>query len=328
LTENAFTKTGNSFDGWATSSTGSVQYSNGESVKNLTSTDGEIFDLYAHWKEDAQTIETLNPVELDMNSTLHSLAGYRGTDINNSNPISGWAWGQAFTNGANYLDARYCAWGNVTKRFDNSSNLIASREITYSKGIGVTGSDAGTATLTTTAGLGGMCINTLTFGSSVRKLITSVEVCPYISCCMNGNQNWNSSRYGGLISNNWYWENSSSGLCFYSWGSSTYQGVYSRGQYYNVTMRLMKPDGTTTSIGKTVIDYNTKSDIGWASYSSASHVNHSLEFDFSHEILSANLPIGTYTTSLEFRQATSTANLNNSSSCAMAIHGSKFYCNS
>lgn len=97
------------------------------------------------------------------------------------------------------MDAKYCAWGDVTQRFDNTSALIQNREITYHNGIGTSGSPSGTTTETIYSGLGGMCINTLKFGSSVKKLITSVDICPYISCYMKGSQYWNSSRYYDLI---------------------------------------------------------------------------------------------------------------------------------
>ena len=49
LTSNAFTKTGYKFLGWATSSSGSVVYSNGQSVKNLRNAAGTI-TLYAKWQ--------------------------------------------------------------------------------------------------------------------------------------------------------------------------------------------------------------------------------------------------------------------------------------
>lgn len=49
LTSNGFTKTGYEFAGWATSSGGSVVYSNGQSVTNLTSTHGGTVTLYAKW---------------------------------------------------------------------------------------------------------------------------------------------------------------------------------------------------------------------------------------------------------------------------------------
>lgn len=50
LTANGFTKTGYTFVGWATSSTGSVIYSNGQSVRNLTTTNNGTVNLYARWQ--------------------------------------------------------------------------------------------------------------------------------------------------------------------------------------------------------------------------------------------------------------------------------------
>ncbi|MGN1040724.1 MAG: InlB B-repeat-containing protein, partial [Candidatus Fimimonas sp.] len=49
LTANAFVRTGYKFDGWATSSGGSVAYADKASVKNLTAEDGATINLYAHW---------------------------------------------------------------------------------------------------------------------------------------------------------------------------------------------------------------------------------------------------------------------------------------
>ena len=50
LTSNAFTRTGYTFAGWATSQNGSVQYTDQQSVSNLTSTDNGTVTLYAQWK--------------------------------------------------------------------------------------------------------------------------------------------------------------------------------------------------------------------------------------------------------------------------------------
>ncbi|MBQ6065731.1 MAG: InlB B-repeat-containing protein, partial [Clostridia bacterium] len=46
------------FNGWATSSTGSVAYSNQQSVKNLTSTKNGTFPLYAKWTDGSVTLPT------------------------------------------------------------------------------------------------------------------------------------------------------------------------------------------------------------------------------------------------------------------------------
>ena len=56
LTTNAFKKTGYTFSGWATSSSGGVSYSDGQSVSNLTSTNGGTVNLYAVWTPNIYTI--------------------------------------------------------------------------------------------------------------------------------------------------------------------------------------------------------------------------------------------------------------------------------
>lgn len=56
LTPNSFTRTGYSFLGWATSSTGDVVYSDRQSVINLSETDGATVNLYAKWSREDYTI--------------------------------------------------------------------------------------------------------------------------------------------------------------------------------------------------------------------------------------------------------------------------------
>ena len=78
LTANAFTKDKYTFKGWATSAGGSVEYADGQSVKNLTAADGATISLYAVWelnsytvtfKVDGQTTSTIN-VNIDASATL------------------------------------------------------------------------------------------------------------------------------------------------------------------------------------------------------------------------------------------------------------------
>lgn len=57
LTSNAFTRDGYSFYGWATSSTGARAYTNGQSVSNLTTTNGGTVDLYAVWTANSYTVK-------------------------------------------------------------------------------------------------------------------------------------------------------------------------------------------------------------------------------------------------------------------------------
>ena len=56
LTSNGFTRPGYTFTGWATSATGSVAYTNGQSVKNLTSTCSGTVNLYAVWRPNVCSI--------------------------------------------------------------------------------------------------------------------------------------------------------------------------------------------------------------------------------------------------------------------------------
>ena len=56
LSANGFTKTGHTFDGWATSAGGSKVYDNQQSVINLTNTPGGTVNLYAVWKIETYTV--------------------------------------------------------------------------------------------------------------------------------------------------------------------------------------------------------------------------------------------------------------------------------
>ena len=57
LTANGFTKTGYTFDGWATSAGGSKQYSDQQLVSNLTTTANGTVNLYAVWKINTYTVD-------------------------------------------------------------------------------------------------------------------------------------------------------------------------------------------------------------------------------------------------------------------------------
>ena len=58
LTDNAFKRTGYSFTGWNTKADGSgTKYTNKQSVKNLTTTNGATITLYAQWTPDSYTIK-------------------------------------------------------------------------------------------------------------------------------------------------------------------------------------------------------------------------------------------------------------------------------
>lgn len=78
LTANTFTKDKYTFKGWATTAGGAVEYTDGQSVKNLTATDGATINLYAVWElnsytvsfvVDGETTSTIN-VNIDASATL------------------------------------------------------------------------------------------------------------------------------------------------------------------------------------------------------------------------------------------------------------------
>ena len=56
LNTGVFTRTNYSLVGWSSTSNGGVEYTNGQSVSNLTSVNGGTFDLYAVWNETTFTI--------------------------------------------------------------------------------------------------------------------------------------------------------------------------------------------------------------------------------------------------------------------------------
>jgi len=55
LTTNAFSRTGYTFDGWATTADGDVAYTDGQSVSNLTAENGATVELFAHWSSNTTT---------------------------------------------------------------------------------------------------------------------------------------------------------------------------------------------------------------------------------------------------------------------------------
>ena len=56
LTANSFTRIGYTFSGWSTTPGGSVVYTDGQEVLNLTTTDGVVVDLYAHWTANTYSV--------------------------------------------------------------------------------------------------------------------------------------------------------------------------------------------------------------------------------------------------------------------------------
>lgn len=76
LTENGFLRTGYTFAGWNTKADGSgTSYKNAQSVKNLTSSDGTVVNLYACWYVNTYTV-TFNP---NMDASSNTVTIFAGT---------------------------------------------------------------------------------------------------------------------------------------------------------------------------------------------------------------------------------------------------------
>lgn len=76
LTENGFRRTGYTFAGWNTKADGSgTSYKNAQSVKNLTSSDGAVVNLYACWYVNTYTV-TFNP---NMDASSNTVTIFAGT---------------------------------------------------------------------------------------------------------------------------------------------------------------------------------------------------------------------------------------------------------
>ena len=76
LTENGFHRTGYTFAGWNTKADGSgTSYKNAQSVKNLTSSDGAVVNLYARWYVNTYTV-TFNP---NMDASSNTVTIFAGT---------------------------------------------------------------------------------------------------------------------------------------------------------------------------------------------------------------------------------------------------------
>lgn len=123
LTPNTFTRGDYTFKGWATSAGGSVVYSNGASVKNLTSTNNGTVNLYAVWGLSPYTIKyRANGGEGEMESQT----GYHGKSItlnknvftNEDYIFTGWNT-QRDGSGTSYKDGQ-----SVTNTSESTTQLI------------------------------------------------------------------------------------------------------------------------------------------------------------------------------------------------------------
>ncbi|HRR58146.1 MAG TPA: InlB B-repeat-containing protein, partial [Paludibacteraceae bacterium] len=95
LTSNGFTKTGYTFSGWATSTTGAVVYTDGQSVTNLAEENGATVTLYAKWTANTYTV-------------IYNANGGTGTMANSSHTYD--VAKALTTNGFTYGDYTFVGW--------------------------------------------------------------------------------------------------------------------------------------------------------------------------------------------------------------------------
>jgi len=126
LTDNVFTRTGYRFAGWATSASGSVAYSDGESVKNLTATDGATVTLYAKWSANTYTVKyNSNNGSGSMSSVSHTYDVEKALSAN-SFTRTGYTfegWSESTGGAATYTDKQSVK--NLTTTHGATVNLYA-----------------------------------------------------------------------------------------------------------------------------------------------------------------------------------------------------------
>lgn len=101
ITANVFTKDHFAFKGWATSANGSIVYSNGQSVKNLTATDGAVIELFAVWERAEVQVDFV--VEGQTTTTwvaIGSNARLPENPVKEGHLFAGWF----FADGTEYVD--------------------------------------------------------------------------------------------------------------------------------------------------------------------------------------------------------------------------------
>ena len=155
LTANAFTREGNDFVGWSTTTDGAVAYTDGQSVSNLANVQGTVVNLYAQWAMpytitydlDGGTVATPNPTKYYEHSAAitlnnptregYSFAGWTGTGLTEPTITvtipAGSTGNRSYTATWNYADS-YIAYNDATGEFETrlATNCIEITESTTS----------------------------------------------------------------------------------------------------------------------------------------------------------------------------------------------------
>ena len=128
LTTNAFTKTGYTFLGWSTSSSATTAtYTDGQSVTNLTSTNGATINLYAVWKANTYSVKyNANGGSGSMSNSSHTYSVSKNLTTNAFTKTGyiflGWSTSSSATT-ATYTDGQSVT--NLTSTNGATVNLYA-----------------------------------------------------------------------------------------------------------------------------------------------------------------------------------------------------------
>lgn len=159
LTSNSFSRAGYKFKGWATSASGSVKYTDGQSVKNLTATDNSTVRLYAVWELVAYTVKyNANGGTGSMSNQQHivgqSLALTANTFSRTGYTFKGWATsaggGVVYTDGQSVQNIGnagstvnlYAVWQinvlTVKYHANDGTGSIADQKVNYNQTVSLT----------------------------------------------------------------------------------------------------------------------------------------------------------------------------------------------
>ena len=133
LTANTYTRTGYTFAGWATSSSGEVVYTDGAEVSNLTTTNEGTFHLYAKWTPNPYT------VVLDKQTSAEGYGGSEGTVANqtvtfDATPAAVSGTMPTAAQGYGFMGFYSATGGNGRRFIDPSGNWVTSAGDTISGG--------------------------------------------------------------------------------------------------------------------------------------------------------------------------------------------------
>lgn len=127
LTANGFSRTGYTFAGWATTAGGTTSYTNKQSVKNLSSTQGATVNLYAVWTANTYTV-TFNPSGGSVSPTTKTVTydstyGALPTPTRSGYTFGGWTGSKNLVNN----NIKQYGWGGNSTTVDANTGKYTFR---------------------------------------------------------------------------------------------------------------------------------------------------------------------------------------------------------